>query len=148
MASCSTARRYSAGILKRIVACLFDPYLFKMSVAEAALQQIEDNNCKVFSRRNNVAEFRRSIQILVVETLENLRLHMSVKIDKIAYHAGRRIDFSADRDLDRVIVAVPMWVIALPVDRSILLFAERIVVEAMRRGDPVPACEVGLHQSP
>ncbi len=55
---------------------------------------------------------------------------------------------SAHRHLERVIVSVPMRIVAFAVDRAILLFGQAVGVQPMRGGENVAPSEVRLHGSP
>jgi hypothetical protein len=109
-----------APVFERIHHRLFKPYLFKMSMVKAALQNIVDNNAQILRGWDSSREFRNRVQVLVIEAFQNFASHKSVQIHQIANHPGALIDRAADCDLKRVVVAVSVGVVALSISRSIL----------------------------
>jgi hypothetical protein len=89
-----------------------------------------------------------SIEIGVIEAIEDFFAHTIIELNQIADHAGFGIDGSNYDHLDDVIVAVAMRVIALSVDGSILRFAELVGMQTVRSTERVAASEVGFHGSP
>ena len=83
-----------------------------------------------------------------METFQDFALNKGVEIGEIADHAATFIHRAADRDLQRVVVAVAIRIIALSVRRLILRFRHGIVVQPMRSREHITAGEVSLHASP
>ena len=135
-------------VFERIHHGLFKPYLFKMSMAEAALQNIVDDHAQVFRGRDSCRKIRQSIQVLMIEAFENFAVHKAVQISQIANHAGALIDRTANRDFERVVVAVPVGIVALAVRRRIFCIRHGLAMQPMGSRKHVPPGQVGLHASP
>src|SRR2546430_8220961 len=74
-----------------------------------------------------------------METFQDFALNKGVEISEIADHAATFIHRAADRDLQRVVVAVAIRIIALSVRRLILRFRHGIVVQPMRSREHITA---------
>src|SRR3954464_4742431 len=92
-----------------------------MRMTEAALQNIKDLKTQIFGGRNKFVEFGPNIQVLEVKPAQHFCFDESVEIDQVADHTGGRIDLSAYRYFEGVVVAVAIRVVALPVHCEVLL---------------------------
>src|SRR5271165_2461131 len=119
-----------------------------MSVPEAALHDFVDRNAEIFRGRNIFREFWQQIQILMIVPLQDSPAREAVQVRQVADHPRLLIYWPADRDFDNVVVAMPVWVIALAVDLAVPLSGELLAVQAMRSGKHVAPGQVGLHASP
>ena len=103
---------------------------------------------EIFRSRHFISELWQQIQILMIEAVDNFPLTATIQIDQVADHPGLRIDLPAHRDFDRVVMAVPVGVIALPIHRLVLFIGERVAVQSVRGCDQVSPGEMRLHASP
>src|SRR2546427_13225809 len=83
-----------------------------------------------------------------METFQDFALNKGVEISEIADHAATFIHRAADRDLQRVVVAVAIRIIALSVRRLILRFRHGIVVQPMRSREHITAGAGGPYLCP
>ena len=84
----------------------------------------------------------------MAKTFQDFFLHKAIQVNQIAYHPGPGINLPRDRNLQRVIVAVAIRVVALAVDGLVLFRGHVIAMQPVRSGKPVAPCQIGLHASP
>ncbi len=80
------------------------------------------------------AEILKLIQILMVEAVEDFARDGRVQRAEIADHSGLRRNGAADGDLEKIVVAVAVGMIALAVGLAVGGFAERRIVQPVRGG--------------
>ena len=116
-----------------------------MRVGEAALQYFKDLNREIFGGRYKSGELLQCIQIRQVEAGKHFRCDESVEIDEITDHTSGVVDWAADRDLEGVVVAVSVRVIALAVSNAVFVGRHLGAMQAVRGGEAVTAGEVSFH---
>ena len=108
-------------VLETIIQSFFDAYLFKMSRVKTLLQNVEDDFGEVLGGRHQRCEIRQRVEILMVEAVEHGLPNCFIEIDQITHHPGIRTDLTADGHFERVVMAVPMRIVAFPVGGAVLL---------------------------
>ncbi len=86
-----------------------------MRVGEATVHYFVDLNAKIFGGRNFVREFLQRIQILIIVAGEHFPFDETIQVAEVADHAGFHVDLPADGDLDGVVVAVAVRIVAFAV---------------------------------
>jgi hypothetical protein len=115
---------------------------------QAWLQAAIDLNAKIFSCWNKPPEsIRIEIEVYLIISLNDFLIHEHVKIAKVNNHSGGGVDRAGDCNIQNVVMAMSVGVIALPVDSGILRGAQQIIVQAVRSGKSVPAGKLD-HYSP
>ena len=109
-------------------------------------QDLLDTDGEIFSGRNNIAEFLKMVQILMIEPVEDFAGDEGIERAEIADHSGLRGDGATDGDFEKIIVSVAVGIVALAVGVAIGLRAERGIVQAMRGAKEIAAGEVDLHR--
>ena len=78
----------------------------------------------------------------MVHGIEDLAVHGFLELLEVNYEAGAGINLSLDRHFEDVVVAVPIWVIALAENAPVLLRGEVRVVVVVRGSEFSFASEV------
>jgi hypothetical protein len=133
----SVAEFSATGILEAVHHRLLQAHLFKMSEAELTLQNLKHAFAQNLSCGHKAVEIREHVEILVIEAVEDFGANTLVEIDDVADHSGVCDDGAADRDFDKIVVAVSVRIIAFAVGGLVLGVGERVGVEAMRRREHV-----------
>ncbi len=115
-----------------------------MSLGELPLQNIVDDDAKIFRRRHRIREFRPHIQILQIKAGDNFPLHAVVEGNQIADHAVA-VYLAANCDRENIIVAVAVRVITLAVSGQILSIGHLLAMQPVGGREAISAGEVGLH---
>ena len=136
-----------ARVLEGIHHGLFESHPFKMRQSEAALQYFEDLNREIFRGGHKLVKFLHRIQILQVIPREHFPFDDAVEIDQIADHARALVHRAADGHFERVIVAVPVRVVAFAIGGEILFGGHLGAVQAVRGGEMIAAGEMGFHEA-
>src|SRR5271163_3649019 len=100
---------------------------------------------EILGGRDAVLEAREGVQIGVVEAIEEMGAGEGIEIGQIAEHSGERVELAAEGDLDRVVVAVTVRVVALAEDGAVALGIVGRGVQAMRGTEVIAAGEIDLH---
>ncbi len=138
---------HGARVLEGIHHGLFESHSIQMRQWEAALQFFEDLDGKIFRGGHKLAKFLHGIQVLQVITREHFPFDDAVEIHQIADHARGLVDRAADGHLERVIVAVPVRVVAFAVSGKIFFGGHVRTMQPVRRGEVVAASEMGFHEA-
>ena len=100
-----------------------------MSGRKALLQNVEDDLAQVFRCRHVRREFLTSIQILVIEAFKNSTLYRRdqapTRLQTIPVFGST---LAADRNLERVVVSVPVRIVALAIGGAVLRIREPIAM--------------------
>src|SRR5262249_20261554 len=125
---------------------LRDPHFFELRpfpwkhFFPTSLQPAADFDAEVLGSRRDVCERRGIlIEVAVIEGLEHLPLHESVKHTDITGPAGPIVYGAAGAHVENIVVAVAVWVVALAVDAAVFFFGQAGGVEAVRGGKAVLA---------
>src|SRR5258708_2872040 len=138
----------SARVFERIHHGLFEPYSFKMSVAEAPLQYFEDLYTEIFRGRDVPGELLQRIQVLQVVVGQHFFFDKTIQVDQVADHASAIVHRAAHRYFQSVVVSVSMGIIAFSIDGAIFFGREFAAVQAVRSGKSVTPGEMRFHASP
>src|SRR5215470_10996745 len=93
-----------AGVFEAVHQRFLNPHLLKMSGSEASFQNVVDDQSQVFGSRHASGEVRQSVQILMIEAIDDKVRDCAVELGEIADHTRIGTDLSADCDLERVVV--------------------------------------------
>src|ERR1700677_1135704 len=95
------------------------------------LEQTMDRHRDIFHRWDQLTEFRKfHVQVLVIEAVENRRRNNALEIGDVDQQSIG-IGLAEERDLQLVVVAVAVRVVALAEDMSVLFFGGPGTVQAM-----------------
>src|SRR3954452_18248935 len=119
-----------------------------MSFAESTLQNIVNGGAQVLGCGNQFGELGKRIEVLVIKDLEDFAFHEAVEVEEIADHTGLRLDVAADRDLESVVVAVSIRIVAFAVGDGVFRIGHAIAMQTMGGAEAISPCEIGLHSSP
>src|ERR1700680_913918 len=118
-----------------------------MPLGKAALQYFEDLHGEIFRGGYELGEFLQRIQIREVVAREHFLFDETVESDEVADHAVALSDRAANSDLESVVVAVTMRVVALAVGGAVFFGGHFRAVQAVGGGEAVAAGEMGFHDS-
>jgi hypothetical protein len=135
-------------ILERILVGLFYANPHQFSLFKCRSNQAIHSYAQILRRRHMILKERVEIKIRMIESIHYFPLDASIKGNKIAHHSGLRINLTTYRNFDYIIVTVSMRVIAFAIDFTILLCAEYLVMETMRRAEAISPRKIGPHGSP
>jgi len=116
-----------------------------MRLLKAPLQYFEDLDAEIFRGGHSLGEFFQRIQILEVVAREHFLFDETVEIDQIADHSGAGVEGAADADLEGVVVAVSVRVVAFAVGSMVFVGGHFRAMQAVRGGEAIAAREMGFH---
>jgi hypothetical protein len=116
-----------------------------MRSPEGLFQNVIDRDTENLRGRHLAAKLVEGVEIGVIEAIKNLTPDTVVDVDEIANHSGLRIDLSAYGHFHKIIMAMTVRIVAFAVHFAVFCLAEIVAVEAMRCGEHISSCEVGLH---
>ena len=131
----------AVGTRERIIAGLLDAHAGEAGPGECRKDAV-DLYGKVFRGRNQVAKNFQRVQVGRIEPVEQVCSRERIQIAQVADHSGFRVDGAAERDLDDVVVPVPVRIVALAVDGAIVVRGEGVRVQPVRRAEVIAAREV------
>ena len=100
--------------------------MLQFARGQRIVQQIKDRRAEILRRRHAIGEQRIEIQVGVVETIQHLRSATVLSsCHQINDHSRLRIDRAAHQNLNEIIVAVTVLVVAFSVRRAVLFRRER-----------------------
>src|SRR5688500_13933222 len=100
----------------------------------ARREHVPARDYNVLGRRiDPVHEVDVHVHVLVVEAVDHLALHDLLQHTEVDDVARALVHRAGDAHLERVVVSVPVRVVALPEQPGVLLVRERRVVDAVRR---------------
>ena len=106
------------------------------SLLDFWIEQIPNDARDVFARGNLPFEFRDfQIQVPVIHALHDFAFENFFQLFQIKNHARDGIRLSGDGNFERVIVAVPVWIVAFAKIALVLPRRERGIVIDMRSGE-------------
>src|SRR5882672_11075449 len=103
-------------IFERVHHRLFNPYLLKMRFPGPTLQDFVNGDTQVFGSGHSFRKFLHQVQIPMIVALDDMLMYKPVEINQIADHSGLGVHLSANGDLDRVVVPVPVRIVALAIN--------------------------------
>src|SRR5262249_59021967 len=107
----------------------------ELSRAELRLQALPNADGKVFGSRNPSSELGDLlVEEAVSECIEDFAVHDVFEVFEVDDEASGRIDLALDRNFQRVVMAVPVGIIAFAEDPLVLLWGEVRVVVVVRGG--------------
>ena len=119
-----------------------------MSAGEATLQNIVDHGAQVLRGGNSFGKLRKQIEVLAIKPFDDLRVHEAIQLDQVANHARTFIHRPADCDLQPVVMAVSVGIIAFAISGRVLRGRHAVAVQAVRGREPVTPRQIRLHASP
>ncbi len=118
----------AARVFERIEHGLFHANLLHLRMMKALPQDVVDPDAKVLRGGHNALKHRQRIEVLVAKTFQNICIYKGVQIGQIAHHPRTWIDLAGHGDLHRVIVSVPVGIVAFAVYGLVLLIGHGIGV--------------------
>src|SRR3954463_4251863 len=114
--------------------------LLQLSRADARDKNLpERGNDVLRSRNHTLHEGHVEVEVLVVDDVDDLTLDYFLELRQVADVAGLRIDLAFDRDVECVVVSVPVGIVALPEQPRVLGFGQLGIMNAMGGVEPQAA---------
>src|SRR5215471_12444598 len=132
-------------IFERIEQSLFYADSFDLRVAKPFLHQVVESHAHIFRGGHRRLELRQRIQVLVVQAFQYVVLHKGVQVGQIADHPCLSIHRTSHGNLQRIVVAMAVRIIALAVHSLVFLRRHGIAMQAVRSGKPVAPCQISFH---
>src|ERR1700761_7320259 len=142
------AMRSLSRIFKEIVLRLFHAYSFQISVNKVLREEAVNGDTQILCGRHLGTEALIAIQIHVIEAVNHVCFHTAVQVLQVANHSRHRMYWSANGNLDGVVMAMPVRIAAFAIERSILLLAVNLGIEAVRGTEHVSPRQISSHGSP
>ena len=127
-------RRIGSAIVGEVSRCLIEPHAMQLPGRDVRLNLVPEGNHQILSRRIDAAqELDLIVQIAMITFVDDRALENALELGEIHDVTGFRIRLSTKRDLEHVVVSMPVRIRAQPVARLIPLLAFRGIVEPVRR---------------
>jgi len=122
----------AAGILKGIHHGFFQSHSFQMREMEAALHYFVDLDAEIFRSRHIFDEFLQCIQIFQIVAAEHFPAHEAIEIDQVANHTCILIDWPADRDFEKIVMAMSVGIVAFAINFTVFFVGQVGAVKPVR----------------
>src|ERR1700686_4780391 len=115
----------SAGVFDIVVFCLPEHQASELAWLYLRGKDVPERSDDVLGCRDDALhEWNVEIEVLVIDDVDDLSLHDFLERGEVADVSGFRVDVALDRDVERIVVTVPVRVVALTEQPGVLLIGE------------------------
>src|SRR6266568_266117 len=117
-----------------------------MSGQRSLAQNLLNANGEILGGRYDCAEILQLIKVLVVEAIQNFAGYGGVQSCQIADHSGFWRERTAHCDLKKIVMPVPVRVVAFAISLAIDRVGQCCIVQAVGSRERIAAGEIYLHR--